>query len=205
MALLTAWPLTIHTEAQAPAPHNIEAVQLDKETQAALERLHQPEHERMAESLDTIQVASSSFTLKIEEERKAAEAKRIIEQQKKAAQAARIAPAQKPKETPRPVALAPAAPQPAGDVEERLKAATVAAFGEGHWPAMRNIIMRESGMNPNARNPSSGACGLFQALPCSKMGGTGVENQIQWGIGYVRARYGTPQQAWAFWLANHWY
>lgn len=70
---------------------------------------------------------------------------------------------------------------------------------------MQNLLMKESGFNPQAVNPTSGACGLFQALPCSKMGGMGIDNQIAWGIGYIRNRYGTPSGAWNFWLANNWY
>ena len=67
------------------------------------------------------------------------------------------------------------------------------------------IVSWESGFNPGAYNYHSGACGLFQALPCSKMGGMEVDNQINWGIGYIRNRYGTPSNALAFWVTHHWY
>jgi hypothetical protein len=70
---------------------------------------------------------------------------------------------------------------------------------------MHQIVMHESGFNPYAVNPNGGACGLFQALPCSKMGGMELNNQVAWGISYVENRYGTPSNAWAFWQRNNWY
>lgn len=92
-----------------------------------------------------------------------------------------------------------------GSPQEIVRLATIQAFGEEHWPAMSSIIMRESGFNPNSLNKRSGACGLFQALPCSKMGGMEINNQVRWGMGYVRARYGNPTNAWNFWLSHRWY
>lgn len=73
------------------------------------------------------------------------------------------------------------------------------------WNALRELVQRESGWNPNAINPSSGACGLFQALPCSKMGGMEIGNQIRWGLNYIAERYGSPSSALAHHDANNWY
>lgn len=83
----------------------------------------------------------------------------------------------------------------------------VAQFGEAEWPAMQEIINHESGFNLHATNKSSGACGLFQALPCKKMGCelSDAVCQANWGAGYVKARYGTPSNALAFWNAHKWY
>jgi hypothetical protein len=58
---------------------------------------------------------------------------------------------------------------------------------------------RESGWNSRAANPS-GAYGIPQALPGSKMGAgwqTDYRVQISWGVGYIAARYGSPCGAWA--------
>lgn len=67
---------------------------------------------------------------------------------------------------------------------------------------------RESGWNVNAHNNSSGAHGIPQALPGSKMG-TGWETdatvQITWGIGYIADRYGTPCGAWEHSESSGWY
>ncbi|MGW4690533.1 aggregation-promoting factor C-terminal-like domain-containing protein, partial [Streptomyces sp. NPDC004244] len=62
-----------------------------------------------------------------------------------------------------------------------------------------------------ATNASSGAYGLVQALPASKMASAGADwktnpaTQIKWGLDYMNSRYGSPVQAWNFWQANHWY
>jgi len=78
-------------------------------------------------------------------------------------------------------------------------------FGEDQVDAFDQIVIHESGWDPKAVNPNGGACGLFQALPCSKMGGTDLEDQIKFGFNYIKSRYGTPKEAWAFWKEHNWY
>ncbi|MES5816737.1 transglycosylase SLT domain-containing protein [Streptomyces sp. RG80] len=74
-----------------------------------------------------------------------------------------------------------------------------------------NIVDHESSWKYTAVNPSSGAYGLFQALPGSKMSSVGDDwrtnpaTQIKWGLNYMDSRYGSPCEAWSFWQANHWY
>ncbi len=74
-----------------------------------------------------------------------------------------------------------------------------------------NIVDHESDWNYQAVNPSSGAYGLFQALPGSKMSSVGSDwqtnpaTQIKWGLNYMNERYDSPCGAWSFWQANHWY
>ncbi|MDH6108144.1 hypothetical protein P3T36_007081 [Kitasatospora sp. MAP12-15] len=74
-----------------------------------------------------------------------------------------------------------------------------------------NIVTRESGWNITARNPSSGAYGLVQALPGSKMASVGSDwqtnpaTQIKWGLGYMNTTYGSPCDAWSFWQVHHAY
>jgi flagellar biosynthesis GTPase FlhF len=74
-----------------------------------------------------------------------------------------------------------------------------------------NIVDHESSWNYQAVNPSSGAYGLFQALPGSKMSSVGADwqtnpaTQITWGLNYMNSRYDSPCGAWSFWQANHWY
>jgi peptidoglycan DL-endopeptidase CwlO len=69
---------------------------------------------------------------------------------------------------------------------------------------------RESGWNPAASN-SSGAYGIPQALPGSKMSSAGPDwltdgdTQIRWGEGYIKSVYGTPCAAWDHELADGWY
>ncbi|MGY0066996.1 aggregation-promoting factor C-terminal-like domain-containing protein [Streptomyces sp. QTS137] len=79
------------------------------------------------------------------------------------------------------------------------------------YQCFSNIVQHESGWNPTATNASSGAYGLVQALPASKMASAGSDwktnpaTQISWGLGYMNERYGSPCAAWDFWQANNWY
>ncbi|MFE7569032.1 transglycosylase SLT domain-containing protein [Streptomyces sp. NPDC057539] len=74
-----------------------------------------------------------------------------------------------------------------------------------------NLVNKESTWNYQAQNPSSGAYGLVQALPGSKMSSAGADwrtnpaTQIKWGLGYMADRYGGPCGAWSFSQANGWY
>ena len=84
------------------------------------------------------------------------------------------------------------------------------AFGDDQWEAFRGLINRESHFNPFSVNKRSGACGIPQALPCSKLlkvvgSLENVAGQIEWTISYIRARYGTPQKALSHSLARGWY
>jgi hypothetical protein len=79
------------------------------------------------------------------------------------------------------------------------------------YNAFSNIVEHESGWNITATNSSSGAYGLVQALPGSKMSSAGSDwktnpaTQIEWGLDYMNSRYGSPVGAWNFWQANGWY
>nr|WP_324289418.1 IS701 family transposase [Streptomyces sp. H34-S4] len=79
------------------------------------------------------------------------------------------------------------------------------------FAAFNNIVSRESGWNHTATNASSGAYGLVQALPASKMASAGSDwktnpaTQIKWGLDYMNSRYGSPVGAWNFWQTHHWY
>jgi hypothetical protein len=78
------------------------------------------------------------------------------------------------------------------------------AWGSGaEWAAWNTLMMHESGWNQYARNKSSGAYGIPQALPPSKMGAaanppqSNPAAQISWMIGYIQSTYGDPIRAWA--------
>lgn len=74
-----------------------------------------------------------------------------------------------------------------------------------NWIALYSLWNRESGWNPGAYNASSGACGIPQALPCSKIPDHSTRGQIEWGLGYIAADYGSPSAAWAHSEAYGWY
>lgn len=110
-----------------------------------------------------------------------------------------------------PAAPAPAVPAPAtvpvanGDIEALGRSMSAAKFGDQHWPALQKLWTKESNWNPNARNPWSGACGIPQALPCSKIPDMSTTGQLTWGLNYIENRYGNPTNAWRFWQSRGWY
>lgn len=83
-------------------------------------------------------------------------------------------------------------------------------FSHNQFGCLNDIWSRESGWRYNAEN-ASGAYGIPQALPGSKMATAGADwltnpaTQIKWGLGYIKGTYGSPCNAWAFWEAHGWY
>lgn len=84
---------------------------------------------------------------------------------------------------------------------------SAAGIAESDWGYVDYIAKRESGWNPNATNKSSGACGLIQAYPCSKVPGNGYDpvDNLRWANGYATGRYGSWSAAYDFWTRNHWW
>ncbi|MBQ0902929.1 lytic transglycosylase domain-containing protein [Micromonospora sp. U21] len=83
-----------------------------------------------------------------------------------------------------------------------------AGFGIAEFPCLEKLWTKESGWNHKASNSSSGAYGIPQALPGSKMGTvaddwrTNPATQIKWGLGYIKGRYDTPCGAWGYFQSN---
>jgi hypothetical protein len=83
-------------------------------------------------------------------------------------------------------------------------------FSTNQFGCLNDIWSRESGWRYNAEN-ASGAYGIPQALPGSKMASAGPNwqtnptTQIKWGLGYIKGRYGTPCDAWSAWQVQGWY
>ncbi|MEU6381396.1 transglycosylase SLT domain-containing protein [Streptomyces sp. NPDC046909] len=107
-----------------------------------------------------------------------------------------------------------AAPAQAATTDSAAEAKAIAQKmipNTAQYNAFSKIVEHESGWDVDATNASSGAYGLVQALPGSKMASAGsdwktsAETQIEWGLDYMNARYGSPTGAWAFWQANGWY
>ncbi|QYJ02656.1 lytic transglycosylase domain-containing protein [Nocardioides panacisoli] len=84
-------------------------------------------------------------------------------------------------------------------------------FSASQFGCLDSLWQKESGWNPAARNPSSGAHGIPQALPGSKMASAGSDwatnprTQITWGLGYIQDRYGSPCAAWGHSQRVNWY
>jgi soluble lytic murein transglycosylase-like protein len=89
----------------------------------------------------------------------------------------------------------------------------VADFGWGidQYSCLAKLWDRESNWRVNALNKSSGAYGIPQSLPATKMASEGAdwltnpETQIRWGIKYIKGRYGTPCGALAHSNKFNWY
>ncbi|MEV1063296.1 transglycosylase SLT domain-containing protein [Streptomyces sp. NPDC050263] len=99
-------------------------------------------------------------------------------------------------------------PQQASYTVAEVKAIARQIIPSGQFQCFSNIVNHESTWNYQAVNPSSGAYGLVQAYPGSKMSSAGADwrtnpaTQIKWGLNYMNGRYGSPCDAWAFWQAN---
>jgi hypothetical protein len=76
-------------------------------------------------------------------------------------------------------------------------------FGIEEFPCLNKLWNKESGWNARATNKGSGAYGIPQAYPGSKMASEGADwktnpaTQIKWGLGYIKGRYNTPCGAWS--------
>lgn len=86
-------------------------------------------------------------------------------------------------------------------------------WGDSQWRCLNLLWEGESAWKHTAENPSSGAYGIPQSLPASKMAKFGADyrtnpvTQIKWGLWYIEQSYGSPCGAWDFWNNRypHWY
>jgi len=78
------------------------------------------------------------------------------------------------------------------------------AKGDACW---NELVFRESGWRTDAVNRSSGACGLAQALPCSKIVGDWQDPEVslEWMHSYIHDRYGSTCNALNFQIRMNWY
>jgi colicin import membrane protein len=128
---------------------------------------------------------------------------------KAAAPAAKVAPAKAAAPAPKPAA-AVAVNDPAG--AQAYAARKLSSYGwAGQMQCLKKLWTKESEWRTTATNPSSGAYGIVQSLPAEKMATAGADyrtnyrTQINWGLDYIKERYGSPCQALNFHYANNWY
>jgi hypothetical protein len=100
---------------------------------------------------------------------------------------------------------------PSGSAQQ-IAEQMLAQYGwAGQFSCLDSLWQQESGWNMYAENPSSGAFGIPQALPGSKMASAGADwatdaaTQIRWGLGYIKSTYGSPCGAWSHEVADGWY
>ena len=93
----------------------------------------------------------------------------------------------------------------------RSLAASLHGWGDGEFQCLSNLWAKESGWNYQSYNASSGAGGIPQALPASKMASAGSDwassaaTQIKWGLDYIARGYGSPCAAWSHSQSMNWY
>ena len=148
---------------------------------------------------------------------KAAEA--LIPAPAAAAPAAPAAPAPAPVPAAAPAPAPAAAPAPAPvAIDDPAGAQAYAAsqlgsygWAPGQMQCLHKLWTKESDWKTTATNASSGAYGVVQSLPASKMASAGADymtnyrTQINWGLNYVKSRYGSPCGALNFHYAHNWY
>jgi hypothetical protein len=84
-------------------------------------------------------------------------------------------------------------------------------FDIDQFPCLDKLWTKESHWNTKASNSGSGAYGIPQALPGSKMASEGDDwrtnpaTQIKWGLGYIEGRYDSPCKAWSHSESTGWY
>jgi hypothetical protein len=133
------------------------------------------------------------------------------------------APATQAPATQAPATQAPATPQPSQTATATVPAASgspqqiaEAMLGSFGWPASQFSCLdplwaHESGWSVSAYNAGSGAFGIPQALPGSRMASAGPDwqtnaaTQIRWGLEYIKGTYGSPCAAWDHEQATGWY
>ncbi|SJN29619.1 putative secreted protein [Mycetocola reblochoni REB411] len=111
------------------------------------------------------------------------------------------------------VAAAPAVAAPDPGTAQAIAYDMVVAKGwsDSEFACLVSLWNRESGWNASAHNAGSGAYGIPQALPGSKMASAGADwatnpaTQITWGLGYIEGRYGSPCGAWGHSESVGWY
>ena len=108
---------------------------------------------------------------------------------------------------------ATARPVTASGSPQQIAEGMLGSYGwsSSQFSCLQPLWDAESGWNASASNTASGAYGIPQALPGSKMASAGPDwqtsaaTQIRWGLGYIRSVYGSPCAAWSHEQAYGWY
>jgi hypothetical protein len=152
--------------------------------------------------------AKAAARAKAARARKAARAAQLTAQRQAAISQAAAAPAAAATPTD---AATPAAVSASGS-PQRIAMSMLSSYdwSSSQFSCLDELWNRESGWNPTAANPS-GAYGIPQALPGSKMASAGSDwatsatTQIKWGLGYIKAIYASPCGAWSHEETTGWY
>jgi hypothetical protein len=131
-----------------------------------------------------------------------------------AQQAAVASPTPAPSSTPTPSATPATTPPPAASGSpQAIAQSMLKSFGwsSSQFSCLKPLWQHESSWSVSASNSSTGAYGIPQAVPGSKMASAGPDwktnpsTQIKWGLGYIKGTYGSPCAAWSHEQADGWY
>ena len=140
-------------------------------------------------------------------------AKAEEEARKKAEQEAAAAAAKKRQQQQQQQNVSPAKTGSKAEYQQYAHDLVINTYGwsEYDFQCLVNLWEKESGWNPNSHNGSSGAHGIPQSLPASRMASEGADyytngyTQIRWGLKYIKERYGSPANAWGHFQSKNWY
>ncbi|MGO4104006.1 hypothetical protein AB4Y63_08635 [Leifsonia sp. YAF41] len=161
------------------------------------------------ESLDTptvLALAKQTSSAATQTQAATAEADRVAAEQAAAAAAEAAAQA-----AAKAAALAAAGTPDGARAVARDMAASQYGWDAGQFSCLNQLWQKESGWSYTALNAGSGATGIPQALPGSKMASAGTDwetnaaTQIAWGLTYIKGSYGTPCSAWGHSQSMNWY
>ncbi len=183
-------------------------------TLLAPERIFELVDQTKAESASVQASTSEADRVAAEQAAAAAAAQAAAEAEAAKAAAAAAAAAEAASAAAAPAAPSrPSAPSNPSGAQAIARDLMLAQYGWGgdQFGCLVSLWNRESGWNVNAYNSSSGATGIPQAVPGSKMASAGADwqtnpaTQITWGLGYIAGRYGTPCGAWDHSQSAGWY
>jgi hypothetical protein len=107
------------------------------------------------------------------------------------------------------VTMAPAIPSSPQDIARAML--TSFGWSSNQYSCLQPLWEAESNWSVSATNPNTGAYGIPQALPGSRMASAGADwrssaaTQIRWGLGYIKGTYGSPCAAWSHQRSTSWY
>lgn len=187
----------------------------DRQDQAARAAAAEAADRELLANLEAERRESSERSARAEAERKAAVAARNAAEQGRKAQKAVEKKSTKTTTNGGPTPYTGPVPASCNEFSGARKTGCALMIADGfpisEFPCLDKLWTRESGWNYKAYNSSSGAGGIPQALPMSKMAEAGSDyktnpaTQIKWGLGYIKGRYSTPCKAWAHSESSGWY
>jgi hypothetical protein len=186
------------------APAAVETADLQEDVETLADRAETP-----ALELAVVAVEAESRSQEVASATAELQSAFSVAQEKKAAEdAAAAAIAQAEAEA---AALADANTVEGAKATARSLAASTYGWGEDQFSCLNSLWQKESQWNYQAYNAGSGATGIPQALPGSKMASAGSDwqsnaaTQIAWGLDYIERAYGAPCSAWGHSQSTDWY